>query len=543
MFQLTPFAISGMFIVLALSPIIYLLYRQGKTKLTYVLNIHLLTVWIWGMGAILIGINKNPNLSFSIQDFAGTGVIFMPSTLYHSICLLRDKTNRIFFIFCYLQSVIFTYFLWTHQMFTYPKFMFNSLYIPQGGYIYFSCYILWLFIIAISNLILLIFYIKTDPKNKQQIFLMVMAIPIVFGIGSINFIPYFGISIYPYCNFFVPLYAFFLIYAILKFEFLDIRLVIKKSAFYSLIATVVTLVYFFIIILLEKYAQGILGYKSLSFSIIAALFISIIFVPFRNKLQSYVDKHFFHSTTQEIALQNQKLRTEIIESEKYKTLGILASGIAHEIKNPLTAIYTFSQELPKRLDDKKFLSNFAPLVRNEVERINDLVHQLLDYSKPQAPKLEPTDIHKLIADTLDFLSSQALSKQINVIKKFGAPEDIQILIDSQQIRQVLLNLIINAMDAVDKKGVLTMGTALHEIKNENSQAGQRLFIISIQDNGCGIAPEDLPHIFDPFFSRKDKSTGLGLAITQSIIENHGGAIKVASQVGVGTEMIIELPIT
>jgi len=339
----------------------------------------------------------------------------------------------------------------------------------------------------------------------------------------------------------VPFYAIILGYAILKHQLLDISIVIKKSVIYSIWVTLISILYLLTVFLLEKFAQGLLGYRSLIISIFTAFGLGLFFVPLRHRIQCFIDRYFFKGTQQEIALQNEQLRQEITQSDKYKTLSTLASGVAHEIKNPLTSIQTFCEYLPRKLDDKAFLLKFSDLVGREVDRIDGMVHELLDYSKPAPLALKKTDVNKLIQDTLNTLNSQFIKNHIEVALE---PSDISrqssdsclLNIDANRIKQALLNVLLNAVEAMPKGGRLTVASLVSRI----SSLG--IFVIEITDTGNGISPEDLKHIFDPFFSRKDNGTGLGLAIVQGIMEQHKGKIKIESKVGVGTTVRLEFPI-
>lgn len=379
-----------------------------------------------------------------------------------------------------------------------------------------------------------------------------------------NWLPGFGINIFPFGNFLVPIYGLILAYAVLKHQLLDIDFVLRKSVIYSVLIAFISLLYLLTVFLLERFAQGLFGYRSLVISIFTAFGLGLIFVPLRHRIQQLVDRYFFKGTQQEIALQNAQLRQEVAQSDKYKTLSTLASGVAHEIKNPLTSIQTFCEYLPRKLDDREFLLKFSRLVGLEVDRIDGMVHELLDYSKPAPLALKKTDINKLIEDTLNTLNSQFIKNHIEVIFKssdvpdaptysnsrktsgVGTPtealaerrsshpshESVFLNIDANRIKQALLNLFLNAIEAMPKRGQLAVETTIHH----------SLFTIHIKDTGSGIPPEDLKHIFDPFFSRKDNGTGLGLAIVQGIVEQHKGKIKIESKVGVGTVVKLEFPI-
>lgn len=263
--------------------------------------------------------------------------------------------------------------------------------------------------------------------------------------------------------------------------------------------------------------------------------LGLIFVPLRHRIQRFVDRYFFKGTHEEITLQNEQLRQEIAQSDKYKTLSTLASGVAHEIKNPLTAMKTFCEYLPQKLEDKEFLKNFSRIVGYEVERINGMVHELLDYSKPAPLALKKTNMNKLIQDTLNTLNSQFIKNHIEAVQHLS-PINYHLNIDANRIKQALFNLFLNAIEAMPNGGQLTVASLV------SRRSSLETFVIEITDTGSGISPEDLKRIFDPFFSRKDQGTGLGLAIVQGIMEQHRGSVGVTSTVGVGTTVKVELPI-
>ncbi|OGX38164.1 MAG: hypothetical protein A3D87_07770 [Omnitrophica WOR_2 bacterium RIFCSPHIGHO2_02_FULL_50_17] len=359
-----------------------------------------------------------------------------------------------------------------------------------------------------------------------------------------------GINLYPNALLLLPSYALMQTYAIFKYQLFNLRIVLEKSIIYSVLIAIISIAYLAIVLTAEKVLQSILGYQSASISLFAAFAIGIMVIPLRNRIQALLDRSLFKGTQPEIAAENALLRQEIAQSEKYKTLSTLATGIAHEVKNPLTAIKTFCEYLPQKLDDKEFLLKFSRLVGREVDRIDGMVHELLDYGKPAPLSLKETDIQRLITDTLDILSNKFLAHHITVTCTLD-PKPCTLKIDPTRIKQALLNLFLNAIDAMPGGGKLTVTTRIKGIKDyRNSDnpsnplplySSNPVFEISIQDTGCGIAAKDLPHIFDPFFTKTDHGTGLGLTITRGIIEQHGGKVSIRSQVGVGTEVRLEFP--
>jgi len=234
--------------------------------------------------------------------------------------------------------------------------------------------------------------------------------------------------------------------------------------------------------------------------------------------------------------ENELLRQEVAQTEQLKMVAALASSMAHEIKNPLTPIKTFTEQLPNRLNDKEFLLKFSNLINKEVDRIDILVQELLLFAKPSPPQLKKTNIHKLIEQSLELLKNQISNQQITLKTSFEN-KDILLNVDHRQIQQALLNILLNAIDAMPNGGTLTV---IARSTSQRSEATKQSLTIEISDTGCGISPEDLKHIFEPFYTKKEKGTGLGLAITQGIIEKHGGTITVKSELGKGTGFTINL---
>ncbi|MBL8012768.1 MAG: ATP-binding protein [Candidatus Omnitrophica bacterium] len=242
---------------------------------------------------------------------------------------------------------------------------------------------------------------------------------------------------------------------------------------------------------------------------------------------------FFKRSIEDISNENERLRQEIIQTDRLKSIATFASGMAHEIKNPLTSIKTFCEYLPTRIQDKEFLNTFIPIVIKDAERINELIHDLLDYAKPSTPQLAKSDIHKIIETVIDALSAKMIARKIEVIRIFNKAHIPEIPLDAKQIKQALLNIMLNSIEAMSENGHLQLTTQL--------STDHKVLIITIADNGCGIPKEDLSRIFDPFFTKKEKGTGLGLSITHGIIKEHRGKIFVESTLGQGTTFHVQLP--
>jgi signal transduction histidine kinase len=237
--------------------------------------------------------------------------------------------------------------------------------------------------------------------------------------------------------------------------------------------------------------------------------------------------------------QSQRL---VLRTDRLRSLEIMAAGFAHEVRNPLTSIKTFVQLAPTRTADLDFVTNFSAIVADDVLRIERLIQEILDYARYQHRQLSEEDVNELLNASIYFLQVKGEQQGITVVKCLDA-ELPRVTLDRQQIKQVFLNLFLNAFEAMtDKGGTLTLTS-----RPLTKRTSEPYVEIEIRDTGCGIPAKDLDHIFDPFFTTKHESsegregTGLGLAIVHQIVVEHGGSIEVTSTVGVGTVFIIQLP--
>ena len=228
-------------------------------------------------------------------------------------------------------------------------------------------------------------------------------------------------------------------------------------------------------------------------------------------------------------------------TDRLKSLETIAGGFAHEIRNPLTSIKTFIQLAPERKDDPQFIQEFSKVVLDDVYRIERLIQEILDYARYMEPKLTDEDFNDIVASCLYFIDVKADSHGIKIEKEL-APDLPRVMLDRQQIKQVLLNLLLNAMDSMAGAG----GQLRVQTRKLEKLGGKIWAHIEIEDTGEGIQETNLEHIFDPFFTTKHESgehegTGLGLTIVHQIIQEHHGEIRVKSSVGVGTTFFVSLP--
>ncbi|MEN3013112.1 MAG: ATP-binding protein [Endomicrobiia bacterium] len=245
---------------------------------------------------------------------------------------------------------------------------------------------------------------------------------------------------------------------------------------------------------------------------------------FKEKLQEEV----------EIALKKlQEAQKQLIQSEKLAALGEMAAVVSHEVRNPLSTILMSAQVLDEEVKDEKY-RKYINYIISEVKRLNKVVSEILTFSRLPKLELKLSDMHKLIDEVISFLEiSDFIKYDIKCYKEYKA-EISEIMVDVDQIKQVLFNIIQNACHFMLNKNIRNL-----HITTENKNG---LFVLKIKDTGTGIPPENLNKIFEPFFTTKTKGTGLGLTISKNIIESHRGKIEVESVLGEGTTFNIFLPI-
>lgn len=237
--------------------------------------------------------------------------------------------------------------------------------------------------------------------------------------------------------------------------------------------------------------------------------------------------------------RDERQRADLIQFEKQASIGKLAGGVAHEINNPLTGIFTFTHMLLRKSLPDEVRADIETIAE-QTERVRKIVQGLLDFSRQTDLDRELTDVNRLVRTTLALVENQALIKGVTLAfeKGDGLPP---IELDRNQMQSVLLNMIINALDATDAGGRVTVSTG---IGGSASQPGVKGVEIICSDTGCGISPENLNRIFDPFFTTKDvgSGTGLGLSVSYGIVERHQGFIWAQSRVGKGSTFTVWLPI-
>lgn len=253
-------------------------------------------------------------------------------------------------------------------------------------------------------------------------------------------------------------------------------------------------------------------------------------VQTRDETQSVVEA--FNKMISEL----EKRQDQLVQAQKLSSLGILTSGIAHQLNNPLNNISTSCQIMQEEMADgnSEFIGKLLNNIDQEVDRARDIVKGLLEFSREQEFQENRVNLENLVIRTTRLIASQ-LPAGVEIFTEI--PEDLDIIADVQKLQEVLLNLLLNASQAMPNEAGRITITAAEDKRAKQVQ-------ILVKDSGCGITGDDLPHIFDPFFSTKEVGygTGLGLSVAHGIIEQHKGTLSVESKVGEGSVFTIRLPL-
>ena len=492
-------------------------------------------IFIWLFGTFMMFRTTDNNKAMFWDRFVYMGVVFIPSLLYHfSLVFTGISHKKIYLKLSYLFSFLFL-------------FLSRTDYFVKGLFRYkWGCHtiaqplhhiflvIFWLIFLAATYNIYHFHRICTNQIKKRQASYILFAFILLFVIGAFAYLPAYKIPIYSFPFLGGFLFVLIVAYAIIAHKLLDINIVFRKGLGYSLIIALLFIVSVVSLILLSRVFGQFFPQEKLWSTVISVILLAIIFQPLYRWSNKQIDRWFFKGTLPDISAEKEHIEQELLRSERLAALGIMASGLAHEIKNPLVPIKTYIQNLPQNIQNPEFVRKISTVIPEEVDKITDLLNQLRDFAQPPKLNLSETDLHKLLDGRLFFLEKDFSQRNIRVEKVYQSNLP-KIKADHIQLERVFLNLFLNAIDAMPDGGKLTITT---KAINRNS------IIIRVTDTGVGIDKEDLPHIFDPFYSKsKKKGMGLGLTITYEIIKEHGGIANLISTINKGTSFIIRLPIS
>ncbi|WP_186431008.1 transporter substrate-binding domain-containing protein [Clostridium sp. BSD9I1] len=262
--------------------------------------------------------------------------------------------------------------------------------------------------------------------------------------------------------------------------------------------------------------------NTLKYSLIAmCIFLIVLFLMYmwNDKLKEEVEKK-----TKSLEMANESLR----KKDRMESLGILMAGIAHEIRNPLTSIKTYVELLPKKYDNPKFREMISKDIPYEIERLNNLINELLEYSKPKKAFKEKVNIYEIIEKILALIANKIQKESVKI--NIDIPKDVFVYADKNHLKQIIINLILNGIESINK-----------EEKSINISTMESLgkTYLMIEDNGCGMDKDELNKIYDPFYTTKASGTGLGLFVCYQLMAENNGKIHVSSTKDEGTSFILE----
>ena len=495
-------------------------FLQGKDRAPNVsLALYTLTVAVWSIGQGLGELAPTHGWVLLWTRFNLAGAILIPAAFLGFVLALTGelKSRRTVLLIVgalaavFLLSDLTPFFV--REVAARPGFRFY----PIPGPFYYAFPFYFLVVVLYGMFKLASALSRSFGNRRNQLLYVILASLLGFAGGATAFFPTFSINFPPLTHILVPLYLAIAVYAILKHHLLDISMVIRRGLIYSILSLIVASLYILLILLLGQYFQNLTGWNSILATALFVFALVAVFEPLRGTIAAGVDRLFFRNLYREIA-----------RTEKLAALGAVAAGLAHEIKNPLASLKGMTQILPDNLDDAEFIKNYTEMAPRQLDRINNIVETLLRIARPQKYVLTSVDLSKILDDLYHLLENQSRKKNI-VFNKEWEPE-LTVEGDAEQLMQVFMNLILNAIDAMPRGGQL-------KIKSEKIQNG---IILEIADTGVGIPEEKLKNVFDPFFTTKEGGTGLGLAVTHRIIKEHSGEIEVKSKVGEGTTFKIWL---
>jgi len=491
-----------------------------------------LAIWLGGQS---IGVSSPQSYEQAVlwTKIIYIGVSLIPTTLYHLICSLYRLNPRFPTVrTIYLIAVVVILLSWGTPWIIDGAHKYAWGYFTAAGRFH-PLFLMWFAYLCLKSTwhALTVLRSSTHSVNSRNQAGYLLAGMFIGTLGMYDYLPEYGINLQPKGYLFEFIFICLVGYAIVRHQLMDIRVVIRRGLVYSILVAGITATYLVMVMIMERWFQGFFGYRSFVATAVVAFLVAIFFDPLRSRIQALVDRVLFKATPPELAAQREQLLAEVRKGEQMKAVGTLAAGLAHEIKNPLASIKTFTEHLAQHHGDPDFREKFQKIVGGEVERINRIVQQLLEFAKPVPPKLIPVKVPQLLDETLEFLNNEFIQRKVEIQKQYLA--DTLVLADPQQLKQVFLNLFLNSLQAMNGHGQLQVNTVVRGSELE----------VTVADNGAGIGPKDLPHIFEPFFSTKSNGTGLGLSVVQGIIQEHRGRIAVQSEPGRGTSVTVRLPVT
>jgi len=522
-----PFTTGILFFIVGLY--VFLKRRGAAENRAYALWCYTTVHWqlTW---AVIYSLNDS-RLVDGLTRFGYSGIIFIPIAFYHFIItFLKNSSRRRQVATAYVLACVFVVTVWTGHSFVIKPYKYFWGYYPQVGWIH-NLYLLLLAYLVLDGLSLLIRALQKEPSNgtrKMQIRYVTWACAI-YVLAALDFLPNYGIPLYPIGVIFTLISLGLVTYAIAKHQLLDINLIIRKTLIYSLMSAILTSVYFLIVTLFTHFSSGITGRSSLISIGAAGIAVTLIFLPLFRRIQRFLDRYFFRE-----ALDQALLREA-------------TSGFVHEIKRPLANISLPTEltlmDLRDVKEKRRSFKDVFPKIEQRLEYIlsqtadaGNKIEAIRSFSHSNGKPPEQIDLADIIRRSASV--EESLLRRFKVQLKLGIADDLpSIYGHARQLEIVFTNLIKNAAEALSK---LDPAAARNIWVNVSQTDGK--ILISVKDSGPGIKKENLPHLFEPYFTTKGgHGMGMGLYLCHQIVQAHGGNININQKTPEYCELIVQLP--
>ena len=513
---------------------LWVLIQKRHSKVAQFFCLYSLPVALWSWCQLQGGLSTTPSISLVWIRAMFYAVIIFPVLLTHFFSAFLRVDQRKMCLIGWILVVSFLPFISSNQFLRESGPLGFLPAMPRAGPLFLPFNLVWFGWIFYDWWLLSRGSQDGKGPGRKQVNWLFAAFVFGYATGCVNFLYLYGIClppIQPFGDYGVPIGFLAIAYGVFIYGLFDIQVVIRRSLVYSFLVTLLSVGYFGAIYLIEGLFQTQLGYRSSTISVAAFALMALLFQPLKIGIQQLIDWLIFRKPHEEMVKQVERLEQEVLQTEKLKAISTLAAGMAHEIKNPLTALKTFTEFIPEKQNDPIFLKKLYEVFTMETQRIQEVVQELLEFAKPKTPRFKSVNIGPIINSTVDFLSGDLLKRSIQwtiSCRHNGAT----IQADQDQLRQILINLIQNAADAMPTGGTLTLATQVNDGYLE----------LAITDTGEGIPKELLPKIFDPFVTTKPTGTGLGLAMVQTLVRAHHGTISVVSTPARGTTFTLRFPL-
>lgn len=417
-YQLSLFLTSAVAVVVGL----WVFIRKQDSNVAQLFCLYSLGVAFWSWAQAQVSFTNDPAMSLAWIRAMFYVVLTFPVLLTHFFSAFLGIDQRKVCLVGWVLVIGFLPFL-ASERFLHQSGPLGFLpTVPRAGSFFLPFNLLW-FAWAVYDFWLLGRGHKGNGVQPSRWQVNILLAAFIFGYvtGCTNYLYFYGICIppvQPFATYGAPIAFLVIAYGVFAYGLFDIQVVIRKSLVYSLLVTLLTVCYFGLVYAVERLFQVTFGYHSIWGSVTAFAVMALAFQPLKVGIQRLVDWLLFRAPQEELVRRMERLEQQVRHAEKLEAVSILAAGMAHEIKNPLTSIKTFAAYLPEKAHDPVFQQKFQRIVTQEVDKIDQIVRRLLDFAKPAPPQLQPTHVSQLLDETLEFLSNECLSRRIEVQRSY-----------------------------------------------------------------------------------------------------------------------------